>query len=106
MDVWISPSGNVAVVAPQGEIDMDRAADMRQAVLDLLQEAHRLIVMDLAKVEFIDSTGLGVIAAAAAKARSSGQHVGVVEARGHTRRVLEITGLGRLCLPPLETSPA
>ena len=50
-----------AVVVLAGEIDVYAAPDLREAVLDLLNTGHHRLVLDLADVTFIDSTGLGVL---------------------------------------------
>ena len=50
-----------AVVVLAGEIDVYAAPDLREAVLDLLNTGHHRLVLDLAGVTFIDSTGLGVL---------------------------------------------
>ena len=45
-------------------LDLRSAADLKNAVTDLVKRERRSIVVDLEHVSFVDSTGLGAIVAA------------------------------------------
>jgi anti-sigma B factor antagonist len=63
MDVMaVSREREVAVVAPTGKrLDAAVAPAFRQAVLALIEGGERRLVLDLAGLEFLDSSGLGAI---------------------------------------------
>ena len=42
-------------------LDAEVAMDFRQQMVDLVNQGHRKIVLNLSEVEFIDSSGLGAI---------------------------------------------
>ena len=54
------------------------------------------VVVDLADVSFMDSSGLGVLIGALRRLRELGGHLALVCGEGPVRRVLAITGLDRL----------
>lgn len=79
-------------VIAAGEIDMRTAADVR-AVLDAVLERHPpKVVIDMAAVTFMDSTGLGVLTSARNRAGDHGRVV-VINPHPIVQRILEITGL-------------
>jgi anti-sigma B factor antagonist len=83
-------SGRWLVVQPSGEIDMVNAPTLRAALVDFDRPD---IIVDLTGVEFIDSTGLGVLVGAAARARKRDGELRVVCPRPGIRKVFAITGL-------------
>jgi anti-anti-sigma factor len=84
--------GGRARLALRGEIDV-ASVDEVSAALARAREHHvSTIEIDLALVDFIDSSGLGAIAEAAAEVEG----LRIVAAPISVIRVLELTGLGAL----------
>lgn len=54
-----------------GEVDVYTSPRLREKLAELLSEGHRRIVLDLSEVDFMDSTGLGVLVAGLKRARAS-----------------------------------
>lgn len=85
-------TGRSARLVLRGEIDVMVLEELRAAV-DGAREKHvTTIDVDLALVDFMDSSGLGVLAQAAADF----ERVRVVAAPISVIRILELTGLGSL----------
>lgn len=64
----------------------------------LEDEFHRvegpgLLVVDLTQLEFLDSTGLGVLVKHHQHRRDAGSRLVLIEGGGQVRRLLELTGL-------------
>lgn len=54
--------GNVLVITPrQSRIDASVSTEFKGRMVDLINQGNRLIVLDLSHVDFIDSSGLGVM---------------------------------------------
>jgi anti-sigma B factor antagonist len=87
--------GPWTVVHPRGEIDLATAAEFREAVLAALQGAD-LVAIDLSEVTFMDSSGIGVIAAGLKHTRNHGGTLVLVGLPEQVRFVLEVTGLDRI----------
>ena len=52
------------ILAPDGDLDYFSVGDLKKVVNKLIQEKVKSVVLDLKKVEYIDSSGFGVIVAA------------------------------------------
>lgn len=81
------------VVAASGEIDVAAAPDLRTKLTDLVSEGAVRLVLDLDHVDFIDSTGLGVLVGAVRRARAAEGDVVVVTSNPRVRKVFDVTGL-------------
>jgi len=51
----------IEVVDVEGEIDVYTAPRLRELLIDLVNGGHYQLVVNMEKVEFLDSTGLGVL---------------------------------------------
>ena len=87
--------GTARVVRLGGELDLYNAAQVRTALVDACAQAPERVVVDLGKVEFIDSTALGILIETRTKL---GNRDGfLLAAPGfETRRALQISGLDKL----------
>ncbi len=87
----MSREGPRAVLHLRGELDVSSSA----ALEDELQRINgaSLVVLDLTQLEFIDSTGLGVLVKTHQRMRDEGDQLAVVEGTGQVKRLLELTGL-------------
>jgi anti-sigma B factor antagonist len=85
-------SGGV-VVRLAGELDLYNAEDIRHALTAAIDGGAARIVVDMAEVEFVDSTALGVLIEARSKLGRDG--VLLAAPRLETRRTLEVSGLDR-----------
>jgi anti-anti-sigma factor len=84
--------GNV-IVRLAGELDLYNAEDVRAALAQVIETTPRRIVVDLAAVEFVDSTALGVLIEA--RARLGADALLLAAPRLETRRTLQVSGLDR-----------
>jgi anti-sigma B factor antagonist len=81
------------VLAVKGEIDVYSAPRLRERLVELVSEGHRQIVVDLEAVDFLDSTGLGVLVGGLKRLRSHGGDLSLVCTQPRILKVFEITGL-------------
>jgi len=75
-----------------GEIDLDVAKPFRDALRTVIDEAHSPAYVDLERVTFFNSTGIGVLIEAKQHADTRGVEI-VVNASPSVMRVLEVVGL-------------
>jgi anti-sigma B factor antagonist len=91
----VEEMGTAIVVRLGGELDLYNAAQVRTALAEACAQAPERLVVDFEKVEFIDSTALGVLIEARTKLVNRGGFL--LAAPGlETRRALEISGLDKL----------
>jgi anti-sigma B factor antagonist len=98
MDVAIDviDKGPAVAVVVTGEIDVLTAPRLREQLVSLVEEGQRRIVVDLDGVEFIDSTGLGVLVGALKRAHAYNGELALVCNSVRIRKAFEITGLTRV----------
>jgi anti-sigma B factor antagonist len=82
------------IAAVAGDIDISTVTRLRERLFDLADSGRTLIV-DLNRVTFIDSAGLGALVGAARHAAARGGSLHAVCARPQTRRLLWLTGVNR-----------
>jgi anti-sigma B factor antagonist len=82
------------VVRLAGELDLYNAADVREALLQVCAEQPGRLVVDLAQVDFVDSTALGVLIEARSKLQNRQSFLLAAPGR-ETHRALTISGLDR-----------
>ena len=80
------------VVHLTGELDLHNAPTVRKTLLAVAEETPERLVVDLAGVEFIDSTALGVLVEA--RTRLVNRRAFLIASPGlETHRALQISGL-------------
>ncbi len=82
------------VIAASGEIDVATAPELREQLTSLIADDHRQLVVDLEDVDFIDSTGLGVLVGAVRRARAADGDLRLVCTNSRLLKVFDVTGLG------------
>jgi anti-anti-sigma factor len=85
---------DVVSVSATGELDLSTAPELEHSLV-ASQTDGRHVVLDLRGVTFMDSSGLRVILAADARARSSGARFVLVQGPPSVQRVFQLTLLDR-----------
>lgn len=83
------------VVRVRGEVDVSTAPRLRQELVELAGQGRQLVVVDLDDVDFLDSTGLGVLVGGLKRFRSLGGDLVLVCTGERILRILAITRLDR-----------
>jgi anti-anti-sigma factor len=91
-----SAEGAVRVVSLKGELDFDEAPTFARTLDELRADGARDLVVDLAELTFIDSSGISVLVSTARAAASDGGMLVVASPASHVRRVFEIVNLSEL----------
>lgn len=82
-----------AVLHVAGELDMSSSPLLRSEIISQMNEGRVHIALNLSAVEFIDSTGLGVLLGATKRLRERAGDLKVVEVPERVGHIFEITGL-------------
>ncbi len=85
-----------AVLAVGGEVDVATAPRLREKLIELVNSGQHRIVVDLGAVEFLDSTGLGVLVGALKRVRTHDGDLALVCTEARILKVFEITGLTKV----------
>ena len=91
-----TPRENVAIVSLTGEVDVYTSPRLKQEIVDLLNQGLTRIVVDTTKVEYLDSTGLGVLIGGLKRARERDGDLRLICDSPRILRIFEITGLTKI----------
>ena len=98
----IGPTGDCAVLQIAGELDAYTAPFLRDRMRDLTAVGVVNVIADLRKVDFLDSTGLGVLIGGLKRFREHGGSLAPVASQPRILKIFQITGLTAV-LPPHPT---
>ena len=85
-----------AIVAVGGEIDVYTAPKLRECITGLVDEGNKDLIIDLEKVEFMDSTGLGVLVGGLKRVRTHEGSLELVCTQERLLKIFRITGLAKV----------
>lgn len=88
--------GDATILDVAGEVDVYTAPKLREKLVELVSEGNYHLIVDMTKVDFLDSTGLGVLVGGLKRVRS---HDGSLELVCNQERILKIfriTGLTKV----------
>ncbi|MDP2871334.1 MAG: anti-sigma factor antagonist [Bacillota bacterium] len=88
---------NTLLVSVAGELDLETAPRLRTLVdSELAQSGARNLLLDLAGVSFLDSSGLGAILGRYRTVAAAGGRMGIAGARTGVKRILRLSGVAQI----------
>ena len=86
----------IEVVDVEGEIDISTAPRLRDLLIDLVSQGNYQLIVNLDKVGFLDSTGLGVLVGGLKRVRAHDGSLDLICTRERILEILRITGLTKV----------
>lgn len=94
--VSTSELSGATVVAVGGEIDVYTAPRLRDKLTELVDGGAYRLIVDLEAVDFLDSTGLGVLVGGLKKVRMHDGILAIVCTNERLLKIFRITGLAKV----------
>jgi len=88
--------GDRTIVSVGGEIDVYTAPKLREQLVDLVNAGQYHLVVDMEDVEFLDSTGLGVLVGGLKRVRAHEGSLRLVCTQERILKIFRITGLTKV----------
>jgi anti-sigma B factor antagonist len=101
----VSELSGWTVVTVYGELDVATSPELRERLIELVNDGRARLVLALDGIDFLDSTGLGTIVSVLKRARTHGGDLRLVCTETRITRLFEITGLDK-AVPLLPTVDA
>jgi anti-sigma B factor antagonist len=79
-----------------GELDLAAMDEFEDAIRQIELQGSDQVVIDLRRLDFIDSSGLGAIIDVWRRSSEDGVNVAVLQGPGQIQRAFEVTGLDRV----------
>ena len=86
----------IEVVNVEGEIDIYTAPRLRELLIDLAGKNNYQLIVNLEKVGFLDSTGLGVLVGGLKRVRAHDGSLDLVCTQERILKIFKITGLTKV----------
>jgi len=84
------------IIAVGGEIDVYTAPKLRDKITELVADGVYDIIVDMEAVEFLDSTGLGVLVGGLKKVRAHDGFLQLICTQDRLLKIFRITGLAKV----------
>jgi anti-sigma B factor antagonist len=92
----VGPVGDCAVLQVAGEVDAYTAPMLREQIRELAAKGAVHLIVDLSRVDFLDSTGLGTLVGGLKRLREAGGTLTLVITAPRILRLFQITGLTKV----------
>lgn len=86
----------LTVIDVEGEIDVYTAPKLREKLIDLVNKGNFHLLVNMEKVEFLDSTGLGVLVGGLKRVRAHDGSLELVCTQERILKIFRITGLTKV----------
>ncbi|WP_322490026.1 STAS domain-containing protein [Chloroflexus sp.] len=97
MEITVNPvDERTAVVQLRGRLDLLVAAEVKQRLVQAVNEGFRLLVVDMSEVSFVDSSGLGALIGGLKATRLAGGDLRLASVGAQAQAILELTTLNRV----------
>ncbi|MCU0265241.1 MAG: STAS domain-containing protein [Actinomycetia bacterium] len=88
--------GDRTVIEVGGEVDVYTAPTLREQIIALVEAGQYHLVVDMERVEFLDSTGLGVLVGGLKRVRAHDGSLALVCTQERILKIFRITGLTKV----------
>lgn len=96
MGFQVSQEGDITVVDVDGQLIVGNRQELKQKVLDELENGGRKFLVDFTETGYIDSSGLGVLVSLSKKIREVGGELRLSTLNEDLRTLFELTKLDTL----------
>lgn len=96
LQINVRKVGEANIIDLNGELDAYTSPRFREVMLDLIEDGGAKLVINMANVEYIDSSGLGALVGGLKRASERHGRIVVVCTSPQVKKVFEITGLEKV----------
>ncbi len=89
-------SGNFLEIMLIGEVDIYTSSELKNKINELIEEKNKNIIINGEQLDYIDSTGLGVLMSIYKKLQDKNLNIKVVNLKPNIYKLFDITGLNKV----------
>ena len=94
MEIRERERNSISILDIQGEIDLYNAPDIKDMIQNLIDKQRYRVIINLEKVSYIDSSGIGALVASLSKLRKyEGGEMKIINLLASVKKVFELTKL-------------
>ncbi len=84
------------IVELAGELDVSCADRLKEELDGNIEDKFSDVKFDMSKLEYIDSTGIGVIVGTMKKLKVENKNISIYKAKDNVKKIFKITGLDQI----------
>jgi anti-sigma B factor antagonist len=96
LNISSTKTGEFMVINLEGEVDVYSAGMLREEIINQVDNGEYNIVVNLSKVAFLDSTGLGVLVGGLKRVKPHDGQLGIICQQEKILRIFRITGMDKI----------
>jgi anti-sigma B factor antagonist len=97
MDITVDEiADDIAIIRPVGRLNMVAAPLVRETIVAAIADGRHRVVVDLGRVEFIDSTGLGALIGSLKSTRQAGGDLRIARPTAQVQMIFSLSNLDRI----------
>ncbi len=89
----VRQSGGITLIALQGRISLTEGDVLRQTLHDLVKKGQKKIVLDLQKVSYLDSSGIGQLVNGYKAIKKHGGQIKTIRLTPRVKEIIRVTNL-------------
>lgn len=93
LEIKLTENEEQSILNVSGEIDAYTAPQLKESFASIIEKENKEIIVDLEKVTYMDSTGLGVFIGALKSAKEKNSQLKLINIQDRVYRLFQITGL-------------
>ena len=93
MEIEIREKEEIIIVDVSGEIDLYNAPEIKEAIKEQMDNKKKKVIINLEKVNYIDSSGIGALISSLSNLRKVGGDLKLLHVYDSVKKVLELTKL-------------
>ena len=95
--ITVTAHGNTLTIAPRGDIDHHSARTLRERIDNEMSiNRPEVLILDLSGIEFMDSSGLGLLLGRYQRARDMGCRLILSGCSGRVMKILSLSGADKM----------
>lgn len=99
----VGSEGSATLIVVHGELDLASGPELEGELARVREKSPPTLIIDLRRLDFMDSTGLSILVKAHQHATEDGCEFGLVRGTPQVQRLLELTGVSERL--PMADSP-
>jgi anti-sigma B factor antagonist len=96
LEIQLNENKDLLKVGVDGDIDVNSVRQLKKSLEENIEEYKPNIVIDCEKLNYIDSTGLGVLVSALKKVQKYDGTIKITALKPYLSKIFEVTGLTQL----------
>jgi anti-sigma B factor antagonist len=93
MDIQRRLEGDVAILSLEGRLDLTSASSLKEASKEVLNSSSKKVILNMDKVDFINSSGLGALVSILKEVRNSQGSMRLTNLAPYVKEIFDITQL-------------